>query len=74
MKAVAGMVTHLMYEAEGLSSPYSRNTNRTYKKLARDLEVSSADFKCPTSKAMRLDFESGELLIDGVDPRLVWAG
>jgi len=73
MKPVAGMVTQLLYESEGLSAPYSRNTSSLYKRLAKEYGVSAADFKCPTSKAMGLDFESGELLIDGVDPKLVWA-
>jgi hypothetical protein len=72
-RSVARMVTYLLYESEGLGSPYSRNTNQTHKKLARDLGVSSADFKCQISDAMRLDFESGELLIDGADPKLVLA-
>ena len=73
MKPVAGMLTYLLYESEGLGSPYSRNTNDLNKRLARKYGVSSADFRCPTSKAMGLDFELGELVIDGVDPKLVWA-
>jgi hypothetical protein len=73
MKPVAGMLTYLLYESEGLGSPYSRNTNDLNKRLAREYGVSSADFRCPTSKAMGLDFDLGELVIDGVDPKLVWA-
>jgi hypothetical protein len=73
-KDIAGMLTHLLYLSEGLSSPYrSRTTIQKYRRMADEFEFSQVDFRVSKSKAMYLDFDSGELLVDGADPKLAWA-